>query len=1537
MASRRLNKKLLLILLIAVLVLGGSLSAVLMLRKGDPEEFAAKAEAALQAEDIESALRFYGKAIKASDGAPAYRVKAGDLLIRYGDNPRALMQYQQAVLRDPRYVPALTKLNDYFQVLASSTDNPEYWTRLLEYANKLTRAEPNSSAHKVTVGNANIELAKDVDDEHVAVATEAFQEAVNLDPKNADGHIGLARIFSFKAAHAERFHDDEAADELKQQVENAYTTVFEHDPTSEKGYIAYASFLWRKDNEPEVWQEASDWSENQQSAFELLHSALAAHPESVDVRINLASLHQAVPPKSSKEFQQKSLDKAVALLREAIKLNPLKLQAAYQLGSSVLVSLRRPDEAIQVLEEALQQPVEMTGSKAILSRRYQYALRLSLAEQLVHRSSGGDSNERDERLARVKELITLARELSPNSPELDLIEGQMLMIQNDFVKATRLLSEASSKFDKGLVDRAINQGVRAKMLLANCYLKTGQPGAAIQQAEMVREIAEQQQAPVPTNTHVLLAQAYQQTRNYEKSLTYVDMWLEKVPDSRNAQRLRAELLIKLDRPEEANSMLQQIGGGGSGVLIQQVRIYLLEDRKAEAETLLREILEGTPENHRVRQILIQLLIDMDQSESALAVVDNGLGIDPDNRSLKMIKLRLQEKDPQKLDQAARALVDSIEDDFERNLALFDYFRQRGMTEDAVDALIVAHEINPENFSVLELLFDRLLGDGRFDEAEKVLNTARDLDADGANGLFFEGRKLLAQQQPEQAIEVLELATNERPDFSQGNTLLGEAYRIINRPKKAIDAFTLAVDQNPNNVQALKGLAICYGLVGRKDLQKNVLARAIELDPLDRNLQLVMLQLQDEQGDVSVSIAAREQLREKEPENVNNLVRLGVLHARLANSQTGEKRQQSLKKSEEIFNAAYEMASDNPLVVRAKAMGHHIAGDSEMGMRVLEDFALAGFEPSPSVPYRLMGEYFQTLRIMDRAERAYLQALEREPESALVMSDLAEFYRRQGRHADSARYLRHLLELAKDGNTSHLRGQLVEVLAQDGRFEDASKEADEYLRLYPDDADAPVVKGVVELARGSVEESVDYFSQAIKADSENANAYYQRARAYLTKGDYDSAIRDLETARNLNNQLWTVRLLLADVYANRRERRKAELELEQVLDIKRNDTDGFAYRARAKLCQMLLANSITAETTGAGTAKWDQLTQRTAESKNLFSNQPLWDDLTGQMYLFREQFSAAEKSFRQVMLLSKENPAVATVSLQRLCKALFAQDKFDDVIQVCKANIAAGIEDAAIRVAMGHAYTAKGQKVQALQSFEKALAMSVDQPQLYLSVANEMTRARLEEEALARALKRVEDNPADIPSRRILGQLYVARGEFEKAIENYDALLGIDAGNVSAMTVRATCHYQLGHFDEANAGYLAVLDKDPNNFQVLNNLSYMIADDLKRPGDAVTYAERAAELQPRDANVLDTYGWILFLVGRNQEAKQLLLRSVQEGEMAPNRYHLGVVYWVLHDDVQAGRQFENASRLKPNPSFEKKINDAIRYLEGGQPVIQGLDR
>lgn len=246
-----------------------------------------------------------------------------------------------------------------------------------------------------------------------------------------------------------------------------------------------------------------------------------------------------------------------------------------------------------------------------------------------------------------------------------------------------------------------------------------------------------------------------------------------------------------------------------------------------------------------------------------------------------------------------------------------------------------------------------------------------------------------------------------------------------------------------------------------------------------------------------------------------------------------------------------------------------------------------------------------------------------------------------------------------------------------------------------------------------------------------------------------------------------------------------------------------------------------------------------------------------------------------------------------------------------ARIAAYLDPAlpGIYVTIGDILSLQQQNEKALEAYR---AVAVDDPD-YIA-------AMLETADLLKSMKRAQD-AIDLLQQLIaqkgddsiadvyltLGNVYKDAGEYKNAVAMYDLAetKGLAENDGKDPEWLWFLHYfrgvsfdLMGEHKAAEKDLLRALEARPDNAAILNYLGYSYADadrDLDKAHDMIA---RAVELSPEDAYILDSMGWVLYRMGRYDEAIAYLERAAQ---MRPYHAvlndHLGDAYW------QVGRRLE----------------------------------
>ncbi len=106
--------------------------------------------------------------------------------------------------------------------------------------------------------------------------------------------------------------------------------------------------------------------------------------------------------------------------------------------------------------------------------------------------------------------------------------------------------------------------------------------------------------------------------------------------------------------------------------------------------------------------------------------------------------------------------------------------------------------------------------------------------------------------------------------------------------------------------------------------------------------------------------------------------------------------------------------------------------------------------------------------------------------------------------------------------------------------------------------------------------------------------------------------------------------------------------------------------------------------------------------------------------------------------------------------------------------------------------------------------------------------------------------------------------------------GFNKGYLEAETtgLLAECYYRQGQYDKAWKSFERYIALRPDDMGTLNNYAYYLSEQGIELQKAEQMSRRTIEAEPNNANSLDTYAWILHLLGRDKEALPYMEKAVR---------------------------------------------------------------
>ena len=211
----------------------------------------------------------------------------------------------------------------------------------------------------------------------------------------------------------------------------------------------------------------------------------------------------------------------------------------------------------------------------------------------------------------------------------------------------------------------------------------------------------------------------------------------------------------------------------------------------------------------------------------------------------------------------------------------------------------------------------------------------------------------------------------------------------------------------------------------------------------------------------------------------------------------------------------------------------------------------------------------------------------------------------------------------------------------------------------------------------------------------------------------------------------------------------------------------------------------------------------------------------------------------------------------------------------------------------------------------------------LRSANTLFELKRKADALAE-LKSLQGDAAADDQARI--NAYLLEAELRRKSDDDAAELEVFARGLAAYPDDVEILYSRGlawerrdRIDRAEADFRKILVIDPENTATLNALGYTLADRTQRYQEALQLIDRARTADPDNAAIIDSYGWVLYRIGRLPEALVELRRAYALQKDPEIAAHVGEVLWVMGQKDEARRYFEEARKLDPeNRSLQRAL-------------------
>ena len=788
--------------------------------------------------------------------------------------------------------------------------------------------------------------------------------------------------------------------------------------------------------------------------------------------------------------------------------------------------------------------------------------------------------------------------------------------------------------------------------------------------------------------------------------------------------------------------------------------------------------------------------------------------------------------------------------------------------------------------------------------------------------------------------------------------VGEAYLTLGQPKEAKVAFLAALASVPGYPRARVGegrnIAAAGDVAGATAIADDILAKQPDF-PQALALKADLL---ISQGKTEEAVTILTTLVKVTP--YNGQARFALVSLLVAGGKF------------DLANAAIaEMKKSLPRDVRGKYLEALLAfrqNDPAKARDALVQVLNAIIDPSPAM--LLAGAVEYQLGSLSTASDYLRKVIAKFPNNLYARNLLVATYLRQGQPGKAEDALAPALTLAPNDPTV-LRAA-GEVALASNKLKDAAAFYDRALALEKDNSAIKIRLAQIRLASGETERALADLETTSGLDKTQYQSDLSLIATYMTRKAYDKALLAVVTLeKKLPNDPLTY-TIKGTIYIAKKDTKSARIYLEKALSLQAN------YLPAAR---MLAGLDIADKNSAGAMSRFESILVKEPNNEGALlglaqaqvsTTAPRKEIIATLDRAIKASLTSVAPRLAQISYLNQSRDTKAALAAAQAANAAIQNEpRILDVLGL--AQLAAGETSQAIetfnklasaqpdsptpqlRLAAA-SYAAKQVDVP-IQALRKALAIKPDLLEAQRGIIAMQIAAGKPEEALKEARTVQQARPNEAIGFAMEGDVLESQKRHADAAKAYGegikrqpvpelvvrqiqlletAGLSTEARLVAAKwlkespndpTVRfhlATTAMQNKEFKEAVERYKDILKKQPDHFQTLNNLAWVLAE-LKDPS-ALSYAEKAYAKAPANAGVMDTYGWLLSNSGDGKRGIELLTQAAASAPQDVEvRVHLAKALIKSGDKAGARKELEAATKLGEKTPMKVEIEQLLRSL------------
>lgn len=500
--------------------------------------------------------------------------------------------------------------------------------------------------------------------------------------------------------------------------------------------------------------------------------------------------------------------------------------------------------------------------------------------------------------------------------------------------------------------------------------------------------------------------------------------------------------------------------------------------------------------------------------------------------------------------------------------------------------------------------------------------------------------------------------------------------------------------------------------------------------------------------------------------------------------------------------------------------------------------------------------------------------------------------------------------------------------------------------------------------GNLNNAADLFAEVIRKDGSNHAAMYELANIYAEQKKYSDALFFSRSAYKLDPENEWYALSFAEILQKNGKFEESATVYEQLLKSKPDRMDYYFEWATALIYANKLSDAIKV---------LDKLEAKIGVNK----------DVVMQKQRLYMQLGKTDKAISEVEKLINENPkdAQAYGMLAELYQNIGQKEK---ALEIYNKVLEIDPENPYIHLSLADYYRSNGDKEKSVEELKKAFGnkkLDIDTKIQILASYYSLIEVHpeMKEQALEMSRLLIEANPQEPRAHAVYGDFLIQDKQYEKALDEYllakslgareftvsqqllflesqlqrwdsllkeseetisnfpdqpigyffnglansqkkkyaDAVKSLNTGVkliVDNKNLEGQFYSSLGEaynelkdYAKSDENYEKALELNPKDANVLNNYAYFLSVRGEKMDKAELMSKESNTLEPNQGSYEDTYGWIMYKQGKYSEAKLWIEKSISHGgeRSATVLEHYGDILFKLGDINKAYEYWQKA--------------------------------